>query len=76
MHQRYIASPGKGILAADESTGTIGKRLASIGLENTEEARRDYRTLLASTEGIVSRQVFLNYMYCRVCSIRNLYDNI
>ena len=33
--------PGTGILAADESTGTIGKRLASIGAENNETNRRD-----------------------------------
>lgn len=43
---------GKGILAADESSGTIGKRFASIGVENTEENRRDYRLLLATTPGL------------------------
>ena len=41
-----IVVPGKGILAADESTGTMGKRLAGIGVENTEENRRSYRQLL------------------------------
>jgi fructose-bisphosphate aldolase class I len=41
-----IASPGKGILAADESTGTIGKRFEKIKLANTEDNRRDYRELL------------------------------
>lgn len=41
-----IVAPGKGILAADESTGTMGKRLTSIGVENTEENRRRYRQLL------------------------------
>lgn len=41
-----ICAPGKGILAADESTGTIGKRFAGIGVENTEENRRQYRQLL------------------------------
>lgn len=41
-----IATNGKGILAADESTGTIGKRFASIQVECTEENRRDYRELL------------------------------
>jgi fructose-bisphosphate aldolase class I len=41
-----IAAPGKGILAVDESTKTIGKRLQSIGVENTEEARQAYRGLL------------------------------
>lgn len=38
-----IVAPGKGILAADESTATIGKRFSDIGLENTEENRRAYR---------------------------------
>lgn len=38
-----IVAPGKGILAADESVATMGKRLADIGLENTEENRRKYR---------------------------------
>ncbi|XP_031551456.1 fructose-bisphosphate aldolase A-like [Actinia tenebrosa] len=41
-----IVAPGKGLLAADESTGTMGKRLANIGVENTEENRRQYRQLL------------------------------
>jgi len=49
---RAIAAPGKGILAADESTGTIGQRFASIKTENTEENRRKYRQLLFKTEGI------------------------
>lgn len=41
-----MVAPGKGILAADESTGTIAKRLASIGVESTEANRRAYRELL------------------------------
>merc|ERR1712002_1439990 len=41
-----IVASGKGILAADESTGTIGKRFAEIALQNTEENRRAYRELL------------------------------
>ncbi len=40
---KRVASPGKGILAADESTGTMGKRFKNIGVENTEENRRKYR---------------------------------
>ncbi len=40
---KAITRPGFGILAADESTGTIGKRFAPINLENTEENRRTYR---------------------------------
>jgi fructose-bisphosphate aldolase class I len=41
-----IVAPGKGILAADESTGTMGKRLSNINVENSEENRRYYRQLL------------------------------
>ncbi|KAK4750059.1 hypothetical protein SAY87_027508 [Trapa incisa] len=47
----YIGTPGKGILAADESTGTIGKRLSSINVENIEENRRNLRELLFTTPG-------------------------
>lgn len=49
---RAIAAPGKGILAADESTGTIGSRFKAINVENNEENRRKYRQLLFKTEGI------------------------
>ena len=41
-----MVAPGKGILAADESTGTIKRRFDTIGVENTEDNRRDYRELL------------------------------
>jgi len=44
-----MTAPGKGILAADESTGTIKKRFDAIGCENTEENRRDYRELMFRT---------------------------
>ncbi len=44
-----LVCQGKGILAADESTSTIGKRFNAIGLENTELNRRNYRLLLATT---------------------------
>jgi fructose-bisphosphate aldolase class I len=46
-----IVADGKGILAADESDGTIKKRFDSIGVESTEENRRAYRDLLFTTEG-------------------------
>jgi len=49
---RAMVAPGKGILAADESTGTIGKRFDSIKVENTEENRRAYRDMLFTTKGI------------------------
>jgi fructose-bisphosphate aldolase, class I len=48
---RALVAPGKGILAADESDGTIKKRFDSIGVEPTEENRRAYRELLFTTEG-------------------------
>jgi fructose-bisphosphate aldolase class I len=48
---RALVAEGKGILAADESTGTIKKRLDSIDVESTEANRRDYRTLLFTTPG-------------------------
>lgn len=47
-----ISTPGKGILAADESVGTIGKRFGPIGVENTEENRRKYREMLFTTKGL------------------------
>lgn len=49
---RKIASPGKGILAADESTGTIASRFKEIGVENTHTNRIDYRRLLFTTPGL------------------------
>src|SRR5213592_4694044 len=49
---RALVADGKGILAADESTGTIKKRFDSIGIESTEDNRRAYRDLLFTTEGV------------------------
>jgi fructose-bisphosphate aldolase, class I len=49
---RTLVAPGKGILAADESTSTIKKRFDSISVESTEENRRFYRDLLFTTEGM------------------------
>ena len=49
---KALVAEGKGILAADESTGTIKKRFDSIGLESTEETRRAYRNLLFTTPGV------------------------
>ena len=47
-----IVASNRGILAADESTPTMGKRLAMIDQENTEENRRDFRQALFDTQGI------------------------
>ena len=50
---RALVAPGKGILAADESSGTIKKRFDKINLTSTEDSRRDYREMLfRSTEGM------------------------
>ena len=49
---RTIVADHKGILAADESTGTIAKRFDAIGVESTEETRRAYRNLLFTTAGM------------------------
>jgi len=54
MHETALAlvAPGKGILADDESSGTIAKRFDSIGVDSTEDARRRYRQLLFTTPGV------------------------
>ena len=58
MNEKYLdaiaqamVAKGKGILAADESTGTMGKRLDSIGVKSTEDNRRDYREMLFVAKG-------------------------
>lgn len=48
---RALVDNGKGLLAADESTGTIKKRFDSVNVESTERTRRDYRHILFSTPG-------------------------
>src|SRR5438105_14960696 len=48
---KKLVAPGKGILAADESSGTIEKRLKSISVPSTEENRRAYREVLFTTAG-------------------------
>ena len=47
-----LVAEGKGILAADESTGTITRRFTAVGVESTPETRRDYRTMLFTTPRI------------------------
>jgi fructose-bisphosphate aldolase, class I len=49
---RALVAPGKGILAADESHATIGRRFEALGIVNSEETRRHYRQLLFTTKGI------------------------
>ncbi|KAH6931920.1 hypothetical protein HPB50_001472 [Hyalomma asiaticum] len=66
-----IVAPGKGILAADESTSTMGKRLQGIGVENTEENRRQYRQLLFTcneqmNKESCTRSCFTNVEMCIV----------
>jgi len=49
---QQLSQKGKGILAADESGATVGKRFAALGIESTEETRRAWRNLLITTPGI------------------------
>ncbi|MCR6495492.1 fructose-bisphosphate aldolase class I [Thermomonas sp. S9] len=49
---RAMVAPGKGIIAIDESTSTIAKRFAAVGIENTEETRRAYRELLLTAPNL------------------------
>src|SRR3954467_269675 len=52
-----MVAPGKGILAADESTGTIKKRFDAINVASTEETRRDYREMLFRCGEAMSRHI-------------------
>jgi len=52
-----MTAPGKGVLAADESTKTIGKRFDTIGLESTPDSRRDWRELLFRSEPAMNEHV-------------------
>uniref|UniRef100_A0A9R1SKT2 fructose-bisphosphate aldolase n=2 Tax=Cyprinus carpio TaxID=7962 RepID=A0A9R1SKT2_CYPCA len=54
--QRIVAT-GKGILAADESTGTMAKRFQKINVENSEENRRSFRDILFSVDNSVSEYI-------------------
>lgn len=47
-----LLAPGKGILAADESTGTANKRFAALGISQDEETRRNWRELLVTSPGV------------------------
>ena len=52
-----MVTPGKGILAADESSGTIKKRFDAIKVESTEESRRDYREMLFRSKEAMSKYI-------------------
>ena len=54
---KAMVQPGKGILAADESTGTIKKRFDSINVESTEDNRRDYREMLFRAEDAMKNHI-------------------
>jgi fructose-bisphosphate aldolase class I len=53
----HMVAPGRGILAADESSGTIKKRFDAINVENTEDNRRDYRELMFRTSEAMSKYI-------------------
>src|SRR3954471_20527882 len=52
-----LVAPGRGILAADESSGTIKKRFETIGVESTADSRRDYRELLFRSTEAMSKYI-------------------
>jgi fructose-bisphosphate aldolase class I len=52
-----MVTPGKGILAADESSGTIKKRFDAIGVESTDDSRRDYREMLFRAKEAMSKHI-------------------
>jgi fructose-bisphosphate aldolase class I len=52
-----MVAPGRGLLAADESSGTIKKRFDAIGVESTEDARRDYREMLFRSTDAMSKAI-------------------
>jgi fructose-bisphosphate aldolase class I len=52
-----MVAPGRGILAADESTGTIKKRFDALGVESTTDSRRDYREMLFRTKEAMSKYI-------------------
>jgi fructose-bisphosphate aldolase class I len=54
---KAMVAPGKGILAADESSGTIKKRFDAIGVESTEDNRRDYRELLFRSKDAMQKRI-------------------
>ena len=65
-----MTAPGKGLLAADESTGTIKKRFDAIGLESTETSRRDYREMLFRADDAMR-----NYVSGVILYEETLYQN-
>ncbi|KAF2482423.1 fructose-bisphosphate aldolase class-I [Neohortaea acidophila] len=54
---KAMGAPGKGLLAADESTGSIKKRLEKVGKENTEDNRREWRDLLFTADGDIEKHI-------------------
>jgi fructose-bisphosphate aldolase class I len=68
-----MVTAGKGILAADESNGTIAKRFAAIGIESTEETRRDYRELLFRAQDALKQYISAIILYDE--AIRQLASN-
>src|ERR1044071_6466879 len=59
----HMVAPGRGILAADESSGTIKKRFDAISVENTENNRRDYREMMFRTTEAMSKYISGGILY-------------
>jgi fructose-bisphosphate aldolase class I len=56
-----LTMPGKGLLACDESPSSLDSRFANIGLENTENTRRDYREMLLTTGKVATSVKIIDY---------------
>lgn len=63
-----VATPGKGITACDEGPGTIGGRFEAVGIENSEETRRQYRQMLFTAPGCE------NYLSAAILDPETLYQ--
>ena len=70
---KALGAPGRGILAADESTGTIKKRFDSVNAQSTEENRRDYREMLFRTSKAMSKNISGVILYDETIR-QNAYD--
>ena len=86
---KKMVTPGKGILAADESTGTMEKRLKSVNVESTVENRLNFRETLFSSQamkdyesiwlvyswvGLLSDSIFINSLYLKPSLINKFID--
>ena len=66
--------PGQGILAADESNGTMGKRLGPLGIDNTEDNRRNYRQMLFTSDEAMNNNISGVILFEEIAASEDKYD--